>query len=58
MEGFVAQSGSAEEAAQISLELGRLLLINGADTAHVHSTVGRLAHELGYQAHRREPIPA
>jgi uncharacterized membrane protein YjjP (DUF1212 family) len=51
MQESAAKSGSAEEAAHISLELGRLLLINGADTAQVHNAVGRLADALGYQAH-------
>jgi uncharacterized membrane protein YjjP (DUF1212 family) len=51
MQEFAAKSGSAEEAAHISLELGRLLLINGADTPQVHNAVRRLAEALGYQTH-------
>jgi uncharacterized membrane protein YjjP (DUF1212 family) len=33
------------------LELGRLLLTNGADTAQVHDAVARLASRLDFQAH-------
>ena len=51
MQDQATQFGIAEEATQLSLELGRLLLINGADTAYVHNAVKRLADALGYQAH-------
>ena len=40
-----------EEAAHLSLELGRLLLQNGADTAQVQDAVARFAAGLGYEAH-------
>lgn len=44
-------SPEAEEAAHLSLELGRLLLSSGADTAHVKESVERFAQGLGYEAH-------
>lgn len=37
--------------AHVALRLGRLMLINGADTAHVHEAVVALAGRRGYQAH-------
>jgi len=40
-------AASTEEAAHLSLALGRLLLTNGADTALVHDAVARLASRLG-----------
>ena len=40
-----------EETAHLSLELGRFLLMNGSDTAHVKSAVERFTQGLGYQAH-------
>jgi uncharacterized membrane protein YjjP (DUF1212 family) len=39
-----------EEAAHLSLELGRLLLRRGADTAQLHDAVARFAAGLGYEA--------
>jgi uncharacterized membrane protein YjjP (DUF1212 family) len=40
---------SAEETAHLSLELGRLLLANGADTAQVQDVVARFGSGLGYE---------
>ncbi len=39
----------AEETVHLALELGRLLLVNGAETAHVRDAVERFAKGLGYQ---------
>jgi uncharacterized membrane protein YjjP (DUF1212 family) len=51
MQDVAVKSTSAEEAAHLSLELGRLLLTNGADTEQVHDSVARLAAALDFQAH-------
>jgi len=40
---------NAEDAAHLSLELGRLLLANGADTRQVQNTVARFAMAFGYE---------
>ncbi|WP_260737661.1 threonine/serine exporter family protein [Tunturiibacter lichenicola] len=40
-----------EETAHLSLELGRLLLMNGSDTARAKEAVERFAHGLGYESH-------
>src|ERR1700733_16222290 len=58
MDKVATQSEIAEEAAQMSLHLGRLLLSKGADTAHIHNAVGRLANALGYKAHFLVPYEA
>jgi len=42
---------STEQAAHLSLELGRLLSANGSDTAYVKEAVERFARGLGYEAH-------
>ena len=42
---------SVADAAHVALRLGRLMLINGADTAHVHESVAALVGRCGYQAH-------
>jgi uncharacterized membrane protein YjjP (DUF1212 family) len=42
---------STEEAAHLSLQLGRLLLVNGAETAHVQTTVETFAAGMGCEAH-------
>lgn len=42
---------SITDVAHVTLRLGRLMLINGADTAHVHESVVALAGRWGYQAH-------
>jgi len=42
---------NTEEAAHLSLELGRLLLASGADTAHTKDAVERFALGLGYETH-------
>ncbi len=42
---------NTEEAAHLSLELGRLLLASGADTAHTQDSVERFALGLGYKTH-------
>ena len=39
------------DVAHVTLRLGRLMLINGADTAHVQEAVVALARRCGYQAH-------
>ncbi len=39
-----------EEALHLSLQLGRLLLANGADTAEVKTAVTRFAAAYGYEA--------
>jgi uncharacterized membrane protein YjjP (DUF1212 family) len=41
----------AEEVAHLSLELGRQLMVSGADSAYVKDSVERFAHGLGYEAH-------
>lgn len=46
-----AKTASAEETAHLSLQLGRLLLMAGADTAHVETSVERFAASLGYESH-------
>ena len=51
MSDLRATVSSAEEAAHLSLELGRLLLANGSDTAQVQDAVERFAAGLGYEAH-------
>ncbi len=40
-----------EEVAHLALQLGRLLLSNGADTAHAKESVERFTRSLGYDAH-------
>jgi len=45
-----AKKSVMEEAARLSLQLGRLLLVNGADTAQVQTAVERFAAGLGYEA--------
>jgi uncharacterized membrane protein YjjP (DUF1212 family) len=40
-----------EETAHLSLELGRLLLANGSDTARAKEAVERFAQGLGYESH-------
>jgi uncharacterized membrane protein YjjP (DUF1212 family) len=45
-----SKATTMEEAAHLSLELGRLLLRSGADTAQVHDAVARFAAGLGYEA--------
>jgi uncharacterized membrane protein YjjP (DUF1212 family) len=45
-----SKATAMEEAAHLSLDLGRLLLRNGADTAQVHDAVARFAAGLGYEA--------
>ncbi|MCW5736202.1 MAG: threonine/serine exporter family protein [Enhydrobacter sp.] len=42
---------SVTDAAHVALRLGRLMLINGADTEHVHESVVALVGRCGYQAH-------
>jgi len=42
---------SIADVAHVTLRLGRLMLINGADTAHVQDSVVALADRCGYQAH-------
>lgn len=42
---------NTEEAAHLSLILGRLLLASGADTAHTQDSVERFALGLGYETH-------
>jgi len=42
---------SIADVAHVTLRLGRLMLINGADTAHVQDSVVALAGRCGYQAH-------
>jgi uncharacterized membrane protein YjjP (DUF1212 family) len=46
-----AQSPLARDVAHIALRLGRLMLINGADTTHVQEAMIALAERCGYQAH-------
>src|SRR5580658_2887681 len=41
---------TAEEIAHLSLELGRLLLANGADTGQTQLIVARFAQSYGYEA--------
>lgn len=41
----------AGDVAHVTLRLGRLMLVNGADTAHVQEAVIAFARRLGYQAH-------
>ena len=50
MTGDRAKFPAAENAAHLSLLLGRLLLMNGAETAQVRSSVERFAEGLGYEA--------
>lgn len=42
---------SARDAAHVALRLGRLMLANGADTAHVQQAVTSFAQHLGYTVH-------
>jgi uncharacterized membrane protein YjjB (DUF3815 family) len=42
---------STEEAAHLSLQLGRLLLVNGAETAQVQTAVETFAAGMGCEAH-------
>jgi uncharacterized membrane protein YjjP (DUF1212 family) len=44
-------SATPEETAHLSLEVGRLLLMNGSDTASAKEAVERFAHGLGYEVH-------
>ena len=46
-----AQSVTLEEVAHLGLNVGRVLLENGADTAQVHESVGRFAAAFGCEAH-------
>lgn len=41
----------AGDVAHVTLRLGRLMLVSGADTAHVQEAVAALAQRLGYRAH-------
>lgn len=47
---YAAEKSTAEEAAHLSLELGRWLLVNAADTAQVHDAIARLARGLDFRA--------
>src|SRR5215469_2752026 len=49
--GRTAQSGTLEEVAHLGLNVGRMLLENGADTAQVQEAVGRFAAAFGCEAH-------
>jgi uncharacterized membrane protein YjjP (DUF1212 family) len=42
---------SIEDVAHLTLQVGRLLFENGADTAEVHESVVRFAAAFGYEAH-------
>ena len=44
-------AGEVEEVAHLSLLIGRLLLLNGADTAQVEAAVARFAAGFGCEAH-------
>lgn len=46
-----AQPISPRDAAHVVLRLGRLMLANGADTAHVMQAVTGFAERLGYKVH-------
>ena len=46
-----AKKAAAEEAVHLSLQLGRLLLVSGADTTQVQTAVERFAAGLGCEAH-------
>jgi uncharacterized membrane protein YjjP (DUF1212 family) len=46
-----AQRPPARDAAHVVLRLGRLMLANGADTAHVQQAVTAFAERLGYRVH-------
>jgi len=43
--------GSIEDVAHLTLQVGRLLFENGADTAEVHESVARFARAFGWEAH-------
>ena len=45
-----AQSHAAGDVAHLTLRLGRLMMVNGADTALVQANVSTLARRLGYEA--------
>jgi uncharacterized membrane protein YjjP (DUF1212 family) len=49
--GRTARSVSLEEVAHLGLNVGRVLLENGADTAQVQESVGRFAAAFGSEAH-------
>jgi len=51
MIGNSSKATTTEEAAHLSLEVGRLLLANGADTAHAREAVERFARGIGYEVH-------
>jgi len=44
-------AAQVEEIAHLSLLVGRLLLLNGADTAQVEAAVARFAAAFGCEAH-------
>ena len=44
-----AEPHAANDVAHVTLRLGRLMLVNGADTARVQAGVATLAQRLGYQ---------
>ncbi len=46
-----AKSAATEDAVHLSLQLGRLLLVSGADTAQVQTAVERFAAGMGHEAH-------
>lgn len=50
-ESVVADAVQLEEVAHLSLLVGRLLLLNGADTAQVETAVARFAAAFGCEAH-------
>jgi uncharacterized membrane protein YjjP (DUF1212 family) len=50
-EPVVPDAAQVEEVAHLSLLVGRLLLLNGADTAQVEATVARFAVAFGCEAH-------
>ena len=49
--GRTAQSVTLEEVAHLGLNVGRVLLENGADTAQVQESVGRFTAAFGCEAH-------
>jgi uncharacterized membrane protein YjjP (DUF1212 family) len=50
-EPVVPDAVQVEEVAHLSLLVGRLLLLNGADTAQVEAAVARFAAAFGCEAH-------
>jgi uncharacterized membrane protein YjjP (DUF1212 family) len=50
-EPVVPDAAQVEEVAHLSLLVGRLLLLNGADTAQVEAAVARFAAAFGCEAH-------